>query len=56
MSEIEIEQIRANTSKLNAEFLKIQHELKYEWIKIVTYVVATFTAASFFVAKIADKL
>ena len=60
MSEAEMEQIHATIANLNAETAKfveegkkLRAESKYEWVKIVAYVVATFTAAFFLAFKIA---
>jgi len=48
----ELEDIHVNIQKLMAETTKVQHDLKYDWIKITLFFVSTFIAATLLVLKI----
>ncbi len=47
------DQIMATIANLNAQTAKYLIDSKYEWLKVVAYVVATFTAAFFLAFKVA---
>jgi len=49
---IDLEQIHATIMNLNAQTQNYIVQSRYEWIKVVAYIVATFSAAAFTVYKI----